>query len=1233
MPDEYILKIGTEITSVLTDVKDMKAQILQLQGVSKQLTDSMQTGFTAVSNTQVQATKNVVEGTKAIQQQSGVGQELAQVYQALATAAARASDSAPIKKYAAEFQKLADLAGKTTSFGIVFDDADLITLAGSIDETKGQMAGLIAVTDLLKTKLTSLDPNSDEFKLLSEQITTADSIIKEFNGEVENTHGKLKTTRTELLAMKEELVRMDEAGQGGTKAFQDLSIAAAKLQNTIRESADRVRVLASNTKYIDATIEGLRAVTAGFGLAEGATALFGSENKELAETLKKVQGAMLILQSLQEIQTLINKASALSVLTTKAAHAANTVAITAETGATGIQTGALIAETGATEAATVATKGFWATLLATPVGLVLAAIGAIIGIFSSFKSAAEEAPEAQNKFNESLETQFGVNDEFLKGLKDAGDKRIAEMRKQGKSEQEIRDEELKNIQAQLDQTNSVIKAQEPAANAAYDQLRKIIDKNTDDITDKFKLINPAGGFVVNKLLGIPSDKDNAELATSLDKTVKTFGEFQKKRNDLQQEFDLKKLANDDAARKEDEAAAKKRADEDDKAYQKRLQLEAAYQKALLDIKRQYRDVSTELIVSDRERDIQLAANKYRDDINAIQALLDEQKKAGQSSAELTQAAEDAKAAIKKKYTNSVLKIDADFYTAQQNALIAANQVINSVTETKEQSDIDAANKRFDDLIKDLNAKSAQISAQQGVLSEKDFALISAYSNAVIDANEAREIVIANIKRDAALQSLNTQKDLAISTVEALKVSGISEEDLTKLISEKKLDIQKEYAQKQLDLIGKNLIDTKKITQKQLDDLLNPANLQAAGAQGVSIFDFLNLNTNIDDETKKKILDLLSALNVEVKVAAKEKFNLTNYIADALFGKDGRGRDFTKEFASIAGDLFAQLTQAMEADAQRQVDAIGKVIDALNDQISTQEDIVKRQQELSDKGLANDLAAEQKKLDQLNANKAAEVAAQEAAQQKLEKIRKQEAILQAAAIITTNIETAANLQLAVAKLLGTSAGLPFGIIIGIGYAALLLSTYLSIKNAIQASAQSAPTLEKGGGMQLQGKPHTQGGIGLYDGHKKIAEFEGDEYLNVINKRSTKKYLPLLQAINQDDIPSMKKYLSGILGGSRMPANAMRETLELMHDSEDAEIEKNNVRDKLYRSLINNSKSKSERNSSIKVLKDANLESIDENIKELVAIHKKPKKEVVDMGDHVIETEGNRTRKIRKKVVQK
>lgn len=212
----------------------------------------------------------------------------------------------------------------------------------------------------------------------------------------EKVETKSVSLRARLREAKEELVAMAEAGQAGTPAFEELKQKAGELDDQMRDLNATVKNVGSDTKNIDGLISLMSGVAGGFAVAQGAAALFGSENEEVQQALLKVNAAMSILQGLQALQNVLQKESAAS----------------------------LLLQTGATQGATVATKGLSAAMAANPVGALLVGITALITAISIFSSESEDANEIIQKTNESLLEQINSIQDLKELLYNVYDDRI-----------------------------------------------------------------------------------------------------------------------------------------------------------------------------------------------------------------------------------------------------------------------------------------------------------------------------------------------------------------------------------------------------------------------------------------------------------------------------------------------------------------------------------------------------------------------------------------------------------------------------------------------------------------------------------------------------------------------------------------------------------------------------------------------------------------------------------------
>jgi hypothetical protein len=174
------------------------------------------------------------------------------------------------------------------------------------------------------------------------------------------------SAKQRLRELQKTLIDMSLAGQEGTKAFKEMEAEAGKLKDQIGDTSQRIKNLASDTRNIDTFVAGIQGITAGFQIAQGAAALFGSENEDLQKSLLKVQGAMALATGVQQVANLLNKDSILITQGQAAAQALYATAVGASTGAM---------------------KAFRIALLATGIGAAIAAVGLLIAKWDELTAA------------------------------------------------------------------------------------------------------------------------------------------------------------------------------------------------------------------------------------------------------------------------------------------------------------------------------------------------------------------------------------------------------------------------------------------------------------------------------------------------------------------------------------------------------------------------------------------------------------------------------------------------------------------------------------------------------------------------------------------------------------------------------------------------------------------------------------------------------------------------------
>jgi hypothetical protein len=185
-----------------------------------------------------------------------------------------------------------------------------------------------------------------------------------------------------LRGLKNDLNALEEAGKAGTKQFKQLEIEAARLEDQIGDTRARVKILASDTFKFDAAIGATQALASGFEIAQGASALFGSESEDLQKVIAKTTALTAIANGVQQAASILKEESALKTLIETKAQAAYALVV-------GNSTGAL--------------KAFRIALAATGVGLLVIAIGALIANFDKLKDAVFGTSDSTRALDATLE--------------------------------------------------------------------------------------------------------------------------------------------------------------------------------------------------------------------------------------------------------------------------------------------------------------------------------------------------------------------------------------------------------------------------------------------------------------------------------------------------------------------------------------------------------------------------------------------------------------------------------------------------------------------------------------------------------------------------------------------------------------------------------------------------------------------------------------------------------------
>lgn len=358
-------------------------------------------------------------------------------------------------------------------------------LNNELTETRAKLSGMAASDsgfDQLKAKEQALEQ-------------TTNGLNKSFT-----------STKQELREFQEAAKQLGLNLGEDSAAFTQFAAEVGKSKDEISDLQARVDFNASDTKYLDGTIQGVQALAGVYGIAEGASSLFGTSQEELQKQLVTLQSIMVITNGLQQVQLVlqsdsaamqtllavqtkvlsaakavenaINNASTVATegntiakIQNRAATIANAVATTASSAATTLYTFV-------TGGATVATKLFRAALLATGIGAIVVLLGAAVEAMSAFSAETSKATDDIESYtkamNEMADVTNGANkiiDRNAKIAMAAAKARGADVKELAAIEESASKLKIRNLQDELEVQNEILKSG-TVSQEKYDIARK-----------------------------------------------------------------------------------------------------------------------------------------------------------------------------------------------------------------------------------------------------------------------------------------------------------------------------------------------------------------------------------------------------------------------------------------------------------------------------------------------------------------------------------------------------------------------------------------------------------------------------------------------------------------------------------------------------------------------------------------------------------------------------------------
>jgi len=261
-----------------------------------------------------------------------------------------------------------------------------------------------------------------------------------------------------------------------------------------------------------------------------------------------------------------------------------------------------------------------------------------------------------------------------------------------------------------------------------------------------------------------------------------------------------------------------------------------------------------------------------------------------------------------------------------------------------------------------------------------------------------------------------------------------------------------------------------------------------------------------DTIKDDILFRAKGIFLQVKDAVKtESKSALESVLESLAevfhlkGKDVISAEEAKQIFAGLKTAFSDVVSGISALNEAAISEQERLISALDERIQKQQDVVDKELEIAEKGQANNVATEKKRLDALQKLR------DDAEKKRLELQRKaarQQLLVDSAQQISSLATGAANVLKA-----ESNKGL-LGVLFAIGAIATLFSVFAKAK-ATAAKASEIPKFRKG--TKLEGPSHENGGLAISDSYgRKVGEAEGGEWL--IGSQPSREHDAFLKRLN-------------------------------------------------------------------------------------------------------------------------
>lgn len=769
-----------------------------------------------------------------------------------------------------------------------------------------------------KTAKQSIDENN-------QALEEARRSLGETGGKTSSVKRDLKELVLEIANLTIEYQNLSEEEQATAEGralaehIKELTEQAGVLKDAIGDTNAAITNAASDTRTFDQMSGAIQLAIDGFGLAEGAAAMLGISEEELAEIQTKLQAAIAASNAMQSIQNALQKQSALM-------QGVNLVQTKLRTAAENIHTAAQGKGVVATKAATVAQWAFNAAANANPIGLIIvalvAAAVAVWGLTKAFQAFINPADEAKKKCEEQKQA--------LDDMKSSNDAYIESLKAKGETEAYVYAESERRIQEQVEAANEYLAEVVKVYGEDSDEYRDALERKKEADADYEKIKNDSLNYLLKREAEANAKREELEMGT-----------YQYKRHLIDCELrDLREVMNQklqdaqitweeyqrmDAAFTKERDMKKKKIDEEEKKSKTRSTIRSggtsSVQKQADELKKAVQageDALLKIIEDSLERQRQAEILSYNRQLKELQDKLAKTK--------------DSQVKMREALHNQIEGLEAEHSRKMNDLDMARMERTNKTEADIIASHLSAVEKGSTEELewkhKELsNQYQAELLAIKKSEDDKTLTVEQAEqmrTNIVIKYSKLREEMEAehaSNQADLIMDQYSHQQTALnnemMSEIATLRQKYADELKLAKGNADKMAAIKRKYEDAEADITEKYAIKSSQATINMLEDILKSESLSAEDRKKYEE-DLANAKASLAKQTADyEISQIDRVTNAEKEAEEKRK------------KKQEKARQHAAQLISATGDLISSVFELVLSGYDNQISKIEETQEANN----------------------------------------------------------------------------------------------------------------------------------------------------------------------------------------------------------------------------------------------------------------------------------------------------------------